>query len=275
MPPRLRRVGKISEGLAAHTARMPRSSADQPKSAGQVSLYWRRRVIALAAGIGMLALVAWTVNGALGGGAPRQSTDLSQTTGQHSAHGRPRFGPGHAGRHPGHQRRRPAHRRPATARTPAKHRAPAKRHPGGRGRATAAAPGACPRADLVLSLSSARYSYPAHVTPQFGVDVVSTAPGRCTANLGAHTPAHRDQGRRRQSGLGFGGLRPDGAPACHAHPGGARRGADHLEPEDLGRRLPAPAPGRPARHLHRHRPQRETGQPHHRLRAAGPRERVP
>ena len=62
---------------------MPRRSADQPKSAGQVNLYWRRRVIALIAGLGMLALVAWTVNGALGGGGAKQVTDLSQTASQH------------------------------------------------------------------------------------------------------------------------------------------------------------------------------------------------
>jgi hypothetical protein len=44
---------------------------------------------------------------------------------------------------------------------------------------------ACSRAALVLSLSSPRYSYPAHAQPEFDVDVVSTAPGRCTASLGA------------------------------------------------------------------------------------------
>ena len=48
-------------------------------------------------------------------------------------------------------------------------------------------PGACPHAALVLSLFSARSSYPAHARPEFTVDVVSTAPGRCAVNLG---PAH-------------------------------------------------------------------------------------
>src|ERR1700722_20250596 len=65
---------------------MSRGSPDQPKTPGQVNVYWRRRVIALAAGLGMLALVAGTVNGGLAGG-PRQATDLSQTTSQHR--GRP------------------------------------------------------------------------------------------------------------------------------------------------------------------------------------------
>ncbi len=63
-----RRVGRGRRGMATHTARMPHGSADQRKSAGQVNIYWRRRVIALVAGLGMLALVTWTVNGALGGG---------------------------------------------------------------------------------------------------------------------------------------------------------------------------------------------------------------
>ncbi len=154
---------------------MPRGSADPPKSAGQVNVYWRRRVIALAAGIGMLTLVTWTVNGALRGGATRRATDLSQTTSQHSTH--------------------PVSTTPSPAGTPApspspsaKHGTPATRHPAGQRlpkTATARAPGACPYADLVLSLFSARYSYPAHASPQFSVDVVSTAPGPCTADLGA------------------------------------------------------------------------------------------
>jgi hypothetical protein len=80
-----RRVGRGRRGMATHTARMPHGSADQRKSAGQVDIYWRRRVIALVAGLGMLALVTWTVNGALGGGSTRRTTDLSQTTGHHSA----------------------------------------------------------------------------------------------------------------------------------------------------------------------------------------------
>src|SRR5882724_12601148 len=71
--------------MAKHTARIPHGPADQPKSAAAVNVYWRRRVIALVAGLGMLALVTWTVNGALGGGGTQRTTNLSQTTGHHSA----------------------------------------------------------------------------------------------------------------------------------------------------------------------------------------------
>jgi hypothetical protein len=184
--------------MATHTARMPHGSADQPKSAGQVSVYWRRRVIALVAGLGMLALVTWTVNGALGAGSTRRTTDLSQTTGHHSAPPAP--GSASATPHPGASSAAasnagasatpsPTGKPTPTPSSSVTHHASAKRrsHPAGRPGHQAAAAGACSGANLVLSLSSARYSYPAHARPQFDVSVVSTAHGRCTAALG---PAH-------------------------------------------------------------------------------------
>ncbi len=180
---------------------MPHGSADQPKSAGQVNVYWRRRVIALVAGLGLLALVTWTVNGALGGGSTRRATDLSQTTGHHSAprapgaaSATPRPGPSSPGpSSPGPSNAgagatpSPTGKPTPTPSSSAAHHAAAKHRPhlaGRRGRPAAAA-GACSGANLVLSLSSARYSYPAHARPQFDVSVVSTAHGRCTADLGA------------------------------------------------------------------------------------------
>ena len=195
---------------------MPHGSADQPKSAGQVNVYWRRRVIALVAGLGLLALVTWTVNGALGGGSTRRATDLSQTTGHHSAprapgaaSATPRPGASSPGpSSPGPSSTGPSSTGPSstgpsnagagatpsptgkptpTPSSSAAHHAAAKHRPhlaGRRGRPAAAA-GACSGANLVLSLSSARYSYPAHARPQFDVSVVSTAHGRCTADLGA------------------------------------------------------------------------------------------
>jgi hypothetical protein len=131
----------------------------------------------------MLALVAWTVNGALGSRSTQRTTDLSQTTGHHSAPPAPssgsttpgtgptslvpsRAGAGGAGATPS-PTGKPA---PAPSSSAKHHAAPA---------------GACSAANLVLSLTSARYSYPAHGRPQFDVSVVSTARGRCTAALGA------------------------------------------------------------------------------------------
>jgi hypothetical protein len=172
---------------------MPQGPADQPKSAGQVDVYWRRRVIALVAGLGMLALVTWAVNGALGGGSTRQASDLSQTTGQHSAPPAPGSGSATPGTVPGSTV--PGSTVPGST-------VPSRGGTGGTGAAASptgkprptpspsvthhrAAAGGCSGADLVLSLSSARYSYPAHARPQFDVSVVSTARGRCTAALGA------------------------------------------------------------------------------------------
>jgi len=162
---------------------MPHGPADQPKSAAAVNVYWRRRVIALVAGLGMLSLVTWTLNGALGSGRTGQTTDLSQTTGHHSA--RPALGSGSTT--PGTGPSSPVPSRAAAG------AAGATPSPSGKLTPTPSSPaahhaapaGACAAANLVLSLTSARYSYPAHVRPQFDVSVVSTARGRCTAALGA------------------------------------------------------------------------------------------
>ena len=179
--------------MAKHTARMPDSPADQPKSAAAVNVYWRRRVIALVAGLGMLALVTWTVNGALGGGSTQRTTNLSQTTGHHSAPPAPGSGSATPGTVPSSTVPSSTHSSStvpsragagATGVTPSRTgkptptpSSPAKHH--------AAPAGACSGANLVLSLTSARYSYPAHARPRFDVSVVSTARGRCTAALGA------------------------------------------------------------------------------------------
>ena len=182
---------------------MPHGPADQPKSAAAVNVYWRRRVIALVAGLGMLVLVTWTVNGALGGGGTQRTTNLSQTTGHHSAPPAPGSGSGTPGTVPSSTK--PSSTVPSST-------VPSSTVPSGTvsGRAgasgTGGAPsragkptptpsssathhptpmGVCSGANLVLSLSSARYSYRAHARPQFDVSVVSTARGRCTAALGA------------------------------------------------------------------------------------------
>ena len=169
--------------MAKHTARMPQGPADQPKSAGQVNVYWRRRVIALVAGLGMLALVTWTVNGALGGGSTQRSTDLSQTTGHHSAPPTPGAGSATPGAVPSSTGPSQAGAGgPGSTPSPTGKPTPT---PSSSVTHHAAATGGCSGSSLVLSLSSTRYSYPAHAHPQFDVSVVSTAHGRCTVALGA------------------------------------------------------------------------------------------
>src|ERR1700722_12314867 len=143
--------------MAKHTARMPHGPADQPKSAAAVNVYWRRRVIALVAGLGMLALVTWTVNGALGSGGTGPTTDLSQTTGHHSA----RPSPGSGSTAPGTVPSSPVPSSPVPS-SPAPSRAGAGAAPSPSGKPTptaspparhhAARAGACSAANLVLSL---------------------------------------------------------------------------------------------------------------------------
>jgi hypothetical protein len=150
-------------------------------------------VIALAAGITVVGLVAWTVNGALGGGSASQSAQVSRVSAGSTPHpaatSRPAAsaaGPTPAATPdpsagPGHHASAPAARgRQGTG-------AAGPGHSGRAGHGPQAGPtvGTCPGGDVVLSLFAARYSYPAHAQPQFQVDAVSTAPGTCTFALGA------------------------------------------------------------------------------------------
>jgi hypothetical protein len=146
----------------------------------------------------MLALVTWTVNGELGGGNTPRTTDLSQTTGHHSAPPTPGSGSATPGTVPSS----PIATSPVPTSPVPTSSGPSRAGAGGTGATSSpsgkptptpsssarhhgATAGACTGASLVLSLSSARYSYPAHARPQFDVSVVSTARGRCAAALGA------------------------------------------------------------------------------------------
>jgi hypothetical protein len=166
---------------------MPGSFRDNQPRRGQTDVYWRRRVIALAAGIVLAGLVAWTVNGTLDGGSARQSANVAHVTGQHAASPTPAGGTlGAAGTGSSAPQLTATPRPTASAHT--KHRAgqaSGKHRPGG-GRPPARPAGAvqaCAQADIVLSVFTSRHSYPAHSTPRFQVDVVSTAPRTCSVNL--------------------------------------------------------------------------------------------
>jgi hypothetical protein len=128
--------------------------------------YWRRRFVALAVGLSILALVTWAISGAMGGSAPAVNAAATKTVhgSLPTAPASPAGGAAPAttgGRRPGHGH--PA--RPAAART--------------------AALQPCPAADVVLSLFSSQASYSVRQTPEFEVDVVSTASQTCTFDIGA------------------------------------------------------------------------------------------
>jgi hypothetical protein len=156
----------------------------------------------------MLALVTWTVNGALGGESVRRTSDLSQTSSHHSAPPTPGSGsatPGIVPSSTGPGSTVPGSTVPGStvpSSTGPGSTLPSRAGTGGTGAAPSptgkptptasssvthhpAAAGGCSGANLVLSLSSDRYSYPAHARPRFDVSVVSTARGRCTVALGA------------------------------------------------------------------------------------------
>jgi len=177
---------------------MSGSTPGNRQSPGQSDVYWRRRVIALAVAIGVLALIAWTVNGTLGGAGNAQTAADTTHTGQHGKHGiaptaatSPSVSPSTAG---------PAVAAAATPRPTAsahgqhgqakhgqaKHRqAKNGRHQAGHGAAAGGRGAACPRGSVVLSLFTTKYHYPAHQLPRFQLDVVSTAPRPCSFDLGA------------------------------------------------------------------------------------------
>jgi hypothetical protein len=158
-------------------------------------VYWRRRVFALTAAIGALALIAWTLNGALGGaGNAKQAADTTHTGHHHHAglaaaaatsSAAPAATATPTPTPTGTATPRPTGSASAKQRqakhTQAKHgRNHAKQNAAGKGSA-----GACPRGSVVLSLFTTKYHYPAHQIPRFQLDVVSTAARPCSFDVGA------------------------------------------------------------------------------------------
>jgi len=163
--------------------------------------YWRRRAAILAAGLGLLGLLAWAFSG--GGGKPAgTAAQSSQPVGTLSAAAYP----GASASSPTSPVSSPTS--PASASAGATAAVPGLVSPGTSGlptasssantksarstarataranAATSAKPGGrCSSGSVVLSLFSSSRSYPAGQDPEFGVDAVSTAPGTCTFDL--------------------------------------------------------------------------------------------
>ena len=185
----------------------PEAYPDQPGT------YWRRRVGTLAAGLGVLGLLAWALSG--GGGKPAPAPSHPPTSGALSY---PSASASLQGTNPGTSASPgggadaavpglgthgtsglpSATTSPATRSTKASASASASTGPGrsaGAGRSanpakSAAAAirtepgGRCAPGSVVLSLFGGSRSYRAGQNPQFGVDAVSTAAGTCTFDLG-------------------------------------------------------------------------------------------
>jgi len=166
---------RVQGNLRIRSVRRPPGSQRNP----QAATYWRRRLVALMIGLAILALIAWAFSGALGGGgtsAGGAGGSAQSGTGQS---GTGQQGPGTSG-HGGGVAGAGATASPEASRPAAAASGAAGRRGGRPGQ-----PSACPRGDIVLSLSSSQESYGTGELPQFNVDVVATGRQTCTFNVGA------------------------------------------------------------------------------------------
>ena len=165
----------------------------------QPDTYWRRRAATLAAGLGVLGLLAWAFSG--GGGKPAPAPHNSPAAGalsypsvpaSGSGSGSP-FASGSASPSAGADAAVPGLARPGTSGLPSAtsgpNAKPAKSTASARATASAKAAvntdpgGRCSPSSVVLSLFSGSLTSPSGQNPQFDVNVVSTAPGTCTFDL--------------------------------------------------------------------------------------------
>jgi hypothetical protein len=191
-------------------ADQPRTPADQREPypdehepyPDQPDTYWRRRASTLAAGLGMLGLLAWAFSG--GGGKPAPVPHNSPVVGAQSAapaypsvpasgSGSPSAS-GSASPFGGADAAVPGLGSQGTSGLPsatsspagksAKSTASARAAQAAANTATNTEPGGrCSPNSVVLSLFSGNRSYPSGQNPQFGVNAVSTAPGTCTFDV--------------------------------------------------------------------------------------------
>jgi hypothetical protein len=171
--------------------------------APQPDIFWRRRVIALAAGIAILGLLAWAVSGVVGGGnAARQGAGAGQAS-KSAAPAAPSGTPSSA---PASAQATPS---PSPSPTPTHKTVPHKTVPH-KTVTTAHTGSGCPAADVVISLSAAEYSYSARMLPEFEVAIVSTAARPCTFDVGT---------KSLQLVIKSGPARVWGSADCTADPG--------------------------------------------------------
>jgi hypothetical protein len=161
------------EAELLHTQRMATSTVRRkPPEQPPATTYWRRRFITLVLGLSVLALVAWAFSGSLGGSAP--AAPAAATKNLSGGPTRPAASPAASpSRAPA---ARPSH-------TPATSPSPGPPRHGRKGVNAGLLP--CPARAVVLSLFAAQSSYSTKQTPEFEVDVVSTAAQACTFDIGS------------------------------------------------------------------------------------------
>ncbi|HMG61721.1 MAG TPA: hypothetical protein VK599_02125 [Streptosporangiaceae bacterium] len=180
---------------------------------GSSATYWRRRFIALVAGLAIFGVLAWSVSGALakpkiinpaanvvsgkhhpagGSGAaagatatstPAPSPAVSPAPAPDPAPGTAAASPTAAGTagHPVRKHPKSHSTVPVAGASGAPGTSASGNPAAGGGRVTRK----CSAGHIVLSLFASQPSYRAHADPQFTVDVVSTGREACTFNVGA------------------------------------------------------------------------------------------
>jgi hypothetical protein len=194
---------RAAAGLRLRTLRMDRDAyrddngTDQPDTY-QPDTYWRRRAVTLAAGLAVVGLLAWAFSG--GGGKPAPAarntpgSSLLPAAAYHSVSAAP-SSPGADAAVPGLTSASPSATPTGSASARATRSRSSQVTPTAAASDSASAStanaagsgGRCSPGAVVLSLFSSGSSYPAGQDPQFRLDAVSTAAGRCTFDFG---PAH-------------------------------------------------------------------------------------
>jgi hypothetical protein len=141
------------------------------------SVYWRRRALVLGLGIGIFALLVWTVNGVAGReNQASPASHVTHVTGRATGHRQAASGPSARPADSSGTSAAQAQASPAPAATRRPTPTPAS--------ATAGLPAACRPRQVVLSLVPDQGSYGPREHPQFDVYVVSLDRRDCSFNVG-------------------------------------------------------------------------------------------
>jgi hypothetical protein len=161
---------------------------------GEPATYWRRRALTLAAGLGVLGLLAWAMSGGGGkSGTPNASASGSMSAAAYPGDTAPSVtaspsqsqGASAGATVPGLGSTTGTSGMPsatASGRSPAKK--PAASTTSSTSSSDSNAGGRCEASSIVLSLFGSQSSYSTGQDPKFSLDAVSTASGSCTFDVG-------------------------------------------------------------------------------------------
>jgi hypothetical protein len=173
-PPRTERAhgAPVRNGAPQRNGTPAGRGAPVPRPRVSNATYWRRRVVVLGVGVGLLMILSWAVNSLLATGS----------TGHNTAAGRTLATRHHTARH-APARHSPVHPSPAASPSTRASHTPAH-HKAGRSAQAPGSTSACAASDVTLTVSSPQYWYQPGVTPRFTVRAVSTESRPCHFDMG-------------------------------------------------------------------------------------------